>query len=210
MPDVDLFLRSSGEQRTSNFLLWQSAYAEMVFLDTLFPDFDRRHLWEACEIYASRDRRYGGALDRTDTTRDVVSREAATTAGLLITARESLEQFVEVHVDDDGALSFRHGAVPCAVQGVELVEGLAVLSLTCVVAWDLTRRRHPAPGRRTRGPGAVRHPRRRRDRPRVGRDPALRVPRGGPRAGPARHAAHARRVHGGAGAGRPGGGELTR
>ena len=67
MPDVDLFLRSSGEQRTSNFLLWQSAYAEMVFLDTLFPDFDRRHLWEACEIYAGRDRRYGGALDRTDT-----------------------------------------------------------------------------------------------------------------------------------------------
>ena len=61
MPDVDLFVRSSGEQRTSNFLLWQSAYAEMVFLDTLWPDFDRRHLWHACEIYASRDRRYGGA-----------------------------------------------------------------------------------------------------------------------------------------------------
>ena len=62
MPDVDLFLRSSGEQRTSNFLLWQSAYAEMVFLDTLWPDFDRRHLWHACELYASRDRRYGGAV----------------------------------------------------------------------------------------------------------------------------------------------------
>src|ERR1039458_9823668 len=61
IPDVDLFIRSSGEQRTSNFLLWQSAYAEFVFLDTLFPDFDRRHLWHACEIYASRDRRYGGA-----------------------------------------------------------------------------------------------------------------------------------------------------
>jgi undecaprenyl diphosphate synthase len=68
MPDVDLFLRSSGEQRTSNFLLWQSAYAEMVFLDTLFPDFDRRHLWQACEIYASRDRRYGGARDRAEST----------------------------------------------------------------------------------------------------------------------------------------------
>jgi undecaprenyl diphosphate synthase len=63
MPDVDLFVRSSGEQRTSNFLLWQSAYAEFVFLDTLFPDFDRRHLWRACEIYAGRDRRYGGAVD---------------------------------------------------------------------------------------------------------------------------------------------------
>ena len=64
MPDVDLFVRSSGEQRTSNFLLWQSAYAEMVFLDTLWPDFDRRNLWQAIEIYASRDRRYGGAVDR--------------------------------------------------------------------------------------------------------------------------------------------------
>ena len=62
MPDVDLFVRSSGEQRTSNFLLWQSAYAEMVFMDTLWPDFDRRHLWHACEVYASRDRRYGGAV----------------------------------------------------------------------------------------------------------------------------------------------------
>jgi undecaprenyl diphosphate synthase len=60
LPDVDLFVRSSGEQRTSNFMLWQSAYAEFVFLDTLWPDFDRRHLWHACEIYASRDRRYGG------------------------------------------------------------------------------------------------------------------------------------------------------
>ena len=62
MPDVDLFVRSSGEQRTSNFLLWQSAYAEMVFLDTLWPDFDRRDLWRAVELYASRDRRYGGAV----------------------------------------------------------------------------------------------------------------------------------------------------
>jgi undecaprenyl diphosphate synthase len=66
MPDVDLFVRSSGEQRTSNFLLWQSAYAEMVFLDTLFPDFDRRHIWEAIEIYLSRNRRFGGALDTPD------------------------------------------------------------------------------------------------------------------------------------------------
>ncbi len=64
MPDVDLFVRSSGEQRTSNFLLWQSAYAEFVFLDTLWPDFDRRHLWQAVQLYAARDRRYGGAVDR--------------------------------------------------------------------------------------------------------------------------------------------------
>ena len=61
MPDVDLFVRSSGEQRISNFLLWQSAYAELVFQDTLWPDYDRRHLWAAIEEYALRDRRYGGA-----------------------------------------------------------------------------------------------------------------------------------------------------
>ncbi|WP_374929705.1 isoprenyl transferase [Kytococcus sedentarius] len=64
MPDVDLFLRSSGEHRTSNFLLWQSAYAEMDFPETLWPDFDRRHLWAALERYAGRDRRFGGAVDR--------------------------------------------------------------------------------------------------------------------------------------------------
>jgi undecaprenyl diphosphate synthase len=63
LPDVDLFLRSSGEQRTSNFMLWQAAYAEMVFLDEPWPDVDRRHLWRAVEEYAKRDRRYGGALD---------------------------------------------------------------------------------------------------------------------------------------------------
>jgi undecaprenyl diphosphate synthase len=63
MPDVDLFVRTSGEQRTSNFLLWQSAYAELVFLDEPWPDVDRRHLWRAIETYARRDRRYGGAVD---------------------------------------------------------------------------------------------------------------------------------------------------
>ena len=50
-----------GEQRTSNFLLWQSAYAELMFLDTPWPDFDRRHLWAACLSYARRDRRFGAA-----------------------------------------------------------------------------------------------------------------------------------------------------
>ena len=63
LPDVDLFVRSSGEQRTSNFMLWQSAYAEMVFLDTLWPDFTREHLWHAVELYAARNRRFGGAKD---------------------------------------------------------------------------------------------------------------------------------------------------
>jgi undecaprenyl diphosphate synthase len=64
LPDVDLFLRSSGEQRTSNFMLWQSAYAEMMFIPELWPDVDRRHLWKACEEYANRDRRMGGAVDK--------------------------------------------------------------------------------------------------------------------------------------------------
>lgn len=60
LPDVDLVIRSSGEQRLSNFMLWQAAYAEFVSLDTLWPDFDRRHLWHACEVFAQRSRRFGG------------------------------------------------------------------------------------------------------------------------------------------------------
>jgi undecaprenyl diphosphate synthase len=62
MPDVDLVLRSSGEQRLSNYLVWQAAYAEFISLDTMWPDFDRRHLWYACELFAKRDRRFGGAI----------------------------------------------------------------------------------------------------------------------------------------------------
>jgi undecaprenyl diphosphate synthase len=62
LPDVDLFIRSSGEHRTSNFLMWQSAYAELYFDDALWPDFDRTNLWRACEVFAGRDRRYGGAV----------------------------------------------------------------------------------------------------------------------------------------------------
>ncbi len=61
MSDVDLFLRSSGEMRTSNFLPWQSVYAEMVFMDILWPDVDRRVLWRAVEEYALRNRRFGRA-----------------------------------------------------------------------------------------------------------------------------------------------------
>ena len=64
MPDVDLFLRPSGEQRTSNFLIWQSAYAEMVYQDVLFPDFTKEDLWNAVLEYAKRDRRFGGAVDK--------------------------------------------------------------------------------------------------------------------------------------------------
>jgi undecaprenyl diphosphate synthase len=61
MRDVDMFLRSSGEQRTSNFLPWQSTYAEFVFMDVLWPDMTPDLLWKAIEIYSERDRRFGSA-----------------------------------------------------------------------------------------------------------------------------------------------------
>jgi undecaprenyl diphosphate synthase len=60
MPDPDLVIRTSGERRISNFLLWQSAYAEYVFTDTLWPDFGPEELRGAIEEYASRRRRFGG------------------------------------------------------------------------------------------------------------------------------------------------------
>ena len=63
MPDPDLVIRTSGEYRTSNFLLWQIAYAELVFIDTLWPDFRREHLFRAVAEYQGRARRFGGARD---------------------------------------------------------------------------------------------------------------------------------------------------
>lgn len=60
IPDPDLMIRTSGEQRLSNYLLWQLAYAEFYFTDVLWPDFDRKELQRAVEFYQSRDRRYGG------------------------------------------------------------------------------------------------------------------------------------------------------
>ena len=59
LPDVDLLIRTSGEKRLSNFLLWQAAYAELYFTETLWPDFDRHALWVALEDYAARHRRFG-------------------------------------------------------------------------------------------------------------------------------------------------------
>ena len=59
-PDPDLLLRTSGEMRVSNFLLWQIAYAEIYVTETLWPDFRRRHLLEAVLAYQKRERRYGG------------------------------------------------------------------------------------------------------------------------------------------------------
>ena len=64
VPDVDLMIRTSGEQRLSNYLLWQMAYAEMMFVNTPWPAFDREELWGCLEEYAGRDRRFGGAIDR--------------------------------------------------------------------------------------------------------------------------------------------------
>ena len=63
MPDLDLVIRSSGEHRLSNFLLWQAAYAELWFPGILWPDFDRHHLADAVRHYQQRHRRFGGAVD---------------------------------------------------------------------------------------------------------------------------------------------------
>lgn len=60
IPDPDLMIRTSGEQRLSNYLLWQLAYAEFYFTDVLWPDFDKKELEKAVEFYQSRDRRFGG------------------------------------------------------------------------------------------------------------------------------------------------------
>lgn len=60
LPDLDLLIRTSGEVRLSNFLLWQAAYAELLFLDTLWPDFDEQTFAEALKTYAARERRFGG------------------------------------------------------------------------------------------------------------------------------------------------------
>lgn len=60
VPDPDLLVRTSGEYRLSNYLLWQLAYAELYFTDVLWPDFKREHLYEAVKTYQTRDRRFGG------------------------------------------------------------------------------------------------------------------------------------------------------
>jgi undecaprenyl diphosphate synthase len=63
LPEPDLVIRTSGEHRLSNFLLWQSAYAELVFVDTLWPDFGKEHLEQAIAEFRRRERRYGGVGD---------------------------------------------------------------------------------------------------------------------------------------------------
>ena len=81
IPDVDLFLRSSGEQRTSNFLLWQSAYAEFIFLDRLWPDFDRRDFWDAVEQYVTRETPLRYRLSRSQNRTVERRRRALSTSG---------------------------------------------------------------------------------------------------------------------------------
>ncbi|HEX4761530.1 MAG TPA: undecaprenyl diphosphate synthase family protein, partial [Sphingomicrobium sp.] len=60
LPELDMLIRTSGELRLSNFLLWQSAYAELLFLDVLWPDFDEKAFADALEQFAARQRRFGG------------------------------------------------------------------------------------------------------------------------------------------------------
>ena len=62
IPDPDLVIRTSGEQRLSNFLLWQAAYSELVFLPCYWPDFTGEHFAEALRQYAARERRFGGVV----------------------------------------------------------------------------------------------------------------------------------------------------
>ncbi|KAB1157323.1 isoprenyl transferase [Tenacibaculum aiptasiae] len=67
LPDVDFMIRTSGEQRISNFLLWQMAYAELYFTDILWPDFRREHLFEAIIDYQNRERRFGKTSEQIET-----------------------------------------------------------------------------------------------------------------------------------------------
>jgi len=102
LPDVDLFIRTSGEQRISNFLLWQAAYAELVFVDRLWPDVDRRDLWAAVESYVQRERRYGGAIDRVTDSMAAVTDSAGHDAARHGSAGSSSEQQGEApHGVDD-------------------------------------------------------------------------------------------------------------
>jgi undecaprenyl diphosphate synthase len=65
MPDPDVVIRTSGEQRTSNFLLWEAAYSEYVFTEVLWPDFGREELVRCIHEYQDRERRFGGAEDES-------------------------------------------------------------------------------------------------------------------------------------------------
>ncbi len=70
LPDVDFLIRTSGEKRISNFLLWQIAYAEFYFTDVLWPDFRKEHFFEAIEVFQKRERRFGKTSDQIKNTND--------------------------------------------------------------------------------------------------------------------------------------------
>jgi undecaprenyl diphosphate synthase len=72
MPDPDLIIRTSGEQRISNFLLWQIAYSEIYITDRLWPDFRGTHLLEAIADYQRRERRFGGLTENSDEKTDTL------------------------------------------------------------------------------------------------------------------------------------------
>jgi len=78
MPDPDLYIRTSGEYRISNFLLWQAAYAEFYFTDLLWPDFDEDAFTEALLKYTDRDRRFGGAVDKVTQAKPATEQEKKT------------------------------------------------------------------------------------------------------------------------------------
>lgn len=80
MPDPDLFIRTSGEYRISNFMLWQAAYSEFYFSDLLWPDFDEEAFTDALVKYTNRDRRFGGAIDQVNETPELPGNEPSTAA----------------------------------------------------------------------------------------------------------------------------------
>ena len=121
IPDVDLLLRTSGEQRTSNFMLWQAAYAEYIFQDTLWPDYDRR-----ASVGGLR-----GVRIAPSTVRD----------GLMPSLQERLltvlSEVLPVDEESDGALTVHHDGTIASLRVVTISEDLDLVSLTQIVAWDL-------------------------------------------------------------------------
>ncbi|NKV45409.1 di-trans,poly-cis-decaprenylcistransferase [Rhodococcus hoagii] len=127
MPDVDLFLRPSGEQRTSNFLIWQAAYAELVFQENVSGLRPPRPLGCVRRVCVPRSSLRGSEVP-------VSAPDAA--EALQERARAALAGFVAVESDDDGSLRFEYGGALCSLRAVTLADGLDVLSLTGVLAWD--------------------------------------------------------------------------
>ncbi len=114
---MDLFIRTSGEQRASNFLISQAAYAEYVFQDKLWPDYDRRDLWAACEEYVNRNRRF----EANDALRWQASPDRLVAA--------IAEALLPVTREDDGAVTVHHDGTFASLRVVSVGEGLDMVSL---------------------------------------------------------------------------------